>query len=90
MSNNLNNQMMMTMMNESVNHTLVDGSNDVDLNEKYFLHIIVPILWSIIVLFGIIGKWNCFFFFFTFIWSNFIVLIVVKCVKIQATVLSFT
>ena len=50
-----NNQMVM-MMNESVNHTLVDGSNEVDLNEKYFLHIIVPILWSIIVLFGIIGN----------------------------------
>jgi len=29
---------------------------DVDINERYNLHVIVPVLWSLIIVFGILGK----------------------------------
>jgi hypothetical protein len=33
-----------------------NNSDYEDINQKYNLHIIVPILWSLIIIFGIIGK----------------------------------
>ena len=29
---------------------------DEDINERYNLHVIVPVLWSLIIVFGILGK----------------------------------
>ena len=40
---------------------------DEDINERYNLHVIVPVLWSLIIVFGILGNLNfirnilCFF-----------------------------
>ena len=31
-----------------------------DINERYNLHIIVPVLWSLIIVFGILGKLKLF------------------------------
>ena len=52
------------MMNSSLlfdthNLTIVSGDDDMDINRKYHLHIIVPILWSLIIIFGILGS-SCF------------------------------
>lgn len=49
------------MKNFTSNHTILidydqDSSNSEDVNVKYKLNIIVPIVWSLIVFFGIIGK----------------------------------
>lgn len=38
------------------NDTNNNSSNDIDVNYKYNLHIIVPIMWSIIVLVGVVGN----------------------------------
>ncbi len=44
-------------MNESV-YLMSDeaGSDNVDLNVKYNLYIIVPVIWSLIFIFGFLGN----------------------------------
>ena len=41
-----------------LNHSHMEDGDDEDINEKYNLHIIVPILWSIITFLALLGKLN--------------------------------
>lgn len=44
------------MINNRQEYTEGAAYADEDINERYNLHIIVPALWSLIIIFGIIGK----------------------------------
>ncbi len=46
----------LTNITLTANLNVTDDSEHIDINKKYYLNIIVPILWSLIIIFGILGR----------------------------------